>query len=371
MAKPNTPPTQKNTAKPTLTALDEAAPNNGDSKAEAAHLRSRVGLIDLSNRDRLCLLGEDRHRFLNGQITNNIRDLRPGFGCYSLTVNNKGIIQGDCTVYSLADEILLDVEPNQGEALATHLSGYIVSDDVEIVDVAPHFGLISIQGPLALRVLENAPFIEASKLPTDPYSIAQVSLDGETEIYAANHPRIGITGYDLFIPTDRLKELRTALALLVRGQGGDLCGSESLETLRIEAGIPRFPIDMKPSVLAPELRQEERTISYSKGCYVGQEVINRIKSIGKVKRELVGITFDTSKPLDDFSGKLLYHQEKRVGFVTSVTFSEPAGQYIGLAIVKTIASEAGNRLIIADETLSDPTEATVTTLPFSVSNKNQ
>ncbi|MBT5708203.1 MAG: hypothetical protein HOI66_17970, partial [Verrucomicrobia bacterium] len=203
MAKPNIPPTQKNTAKPTPAALDEATPNNGDSKAEADHLRSRVGLIDLSNRDRLCLLGEDRHRFLNGQITNNIRDLRPGFGCYSLTVNNKGIIQGDCTVYSLADEILLDLEPNHGEALATHLNGFIVSDDVEIVDVAPHFGLISIQGPLALLVLENAPFIQASNLPTKSYSITQVSLEGESEIYAANHPRGGRTGYDLFISSDR------------------------------------------------------------------------------------------------------------------------------------------------------------------------
>ena len=346
------------------------APNYGDAKAEADHLRSRVGLIDLSNRDRLCLLGEDRHRFLNGQITNNIRDLSPGSGCYSLTVTNKGIIQGDCMVYCLADEILLDIEPKHGETFATRLNGYIVSDDVEIVDVAPHFGLISIQGPLTLSVLENAHFIETNLLPTDRYSIAKVSLESEADIYAANHPRIGIAGYDLFVASNRMEEVKAALVELTRGYGGDPCGTESLETLRIEAGIPRFPIDMEPSILAPELRHEERTISYSKGCYVGQEVINRIKSIGKVKRELAGITFDTSKPIDDFSGKFLYHHEKRVGFVTSVTFSEPAGQYIGLAIVKTIISEPGNRLIIADENLSDPTEATVATLPFSDSDSD-
>jgi folate-binding protein YgfZ len=370
MAKPNN-PAEKNTTKPTPTELSEPILNHGDSRVEAEHLRSRVGLVDLSNRDRLCLLGEDRHRFLNGQITNNIRDLRPGFGCYSLTVTNKGIILGDCTVYCLTDEILLDIEPNHGAALATRLSGNIVSDDVEIVDVAPHFGLVTIQGPLALRVLENTPFIDPSQLPTETYSIAQVSREGETEIYAAIHPRSGITGYDLFISSDRLKEIRTTLVSLVREHGGDVCGEESLETLRIEAGIPRFPIDMEPSILAPELRQEARTISYSKGCYVGQEVINRIKSIGKVKRGLVGITFDTSKPLNNLSGKFLYEKEKRVGFVTSVTYSEPAGQNIGLAIVKTVASEPGNRLMIADENLSNPTEATVTMLPFSAPNQTQ
>ena len=371
MAKP-TNPAEENLSKQSSMATEHPAPNAISHRAEANHLRSRVGLIDLSNRDRLGLLGEDRQRFLNGQVTNNIRDLRPGSGCYSLIVNNKGTIQGDGTIFCLEDEILLDIEPNQGKQLAERLNGYIVSDDVEIVDVAPHFDLISIQGPFAHHVLEQAPFIEAPLLPTDRYAIAKVSREDEPEVYAANHPRTGSIGYDLFIATDRIKEIKAALAGLVAQHGGAFCGAESLETLRVEAGIPQFPIDMAPSILAPELRQEDRSISYKKGCYIGQEVINRIKSIGKVKRELVGLIFDTSTEIQSLSGSPLYSQElQKVGFVTSVTFSEPFEKTIGLAIVKTAASTPGNKLFAGGDRLKEPMEATLTTLPFELPNQSE
>ena len=337
---------------------------NPDLITEADHLRQRVGLVDLSHRDRYCLLGDDRHRFLNGQVTNNIRDLQPGNGCYALSVSNKGIIQGDCNVYALPDEILLDLEPGEGASFVQRLEAFIVADDVEIVDVTAHFGLLTLQGPLALSLLEKATELISPPFPMEEYGIAKVSGNAEGEIYVTKHDRTGRSGYDLYVAIERLSSVKQALLGLARNMSGDICQPESLETLRIEAGIPRFPDDMQPSVLAPELRMEESSISYSKGCYIGQEVINRIKSIGKVNRELVGLTFEGAASIQSLPTDLVDQDKKRVGRLTSCQFSVPLGKNLGLALVKTSHSSPGTELFIDKGQDSEPDRGKVSSLPF-------
>ena len=335
-------------------------PKDESPLEESEHLRHRAGLLDLSKRDRICLLGDDRHRFLNGQVTNNIRDLSPGAGCYTLITNKKGIIQGDATVSCLDDELILDLEPGHGDLLTRRLESFIVADDVEIVDVAEHFGLFSIQGPLAENTLSKASFIQPGNLPTTKYSITQVCQDTNGEVYVTNNSRTGSIGYDIYVANSRTDSVKAELTELASQQGGGLCGRASLETLRLEAGIPRYPIDMEPSILAPELGIENETISYSKGCYIGQEVINRIKSIGKVKRQLTGLIFESDKPIN---GLPIEVGSKQVGRGLSSSFSAAFGKNLGLGLLQTTAAIPGNQVTVKTE--SGEISATVSSLPFT------
>src|SRR5439155_5593128 len=136
----------------------EIVEHYGDPLAERAALRDAAGLVDLSFRSRLCLTGADRQKFLNGQVTNNVKDLKTGQGCYAALVNAKGRMQSDLNIYILADEILLDFEPGYGAKVAQRLEKYIIADDVQVVDVAAHYGLISVQGPEASEVIRALGF---------------------------------------------------------------------------------------------------------------------------------------------------------------------------------------------------------------------
>ena len=346
--------------------MSQSDPTNTNPSSESLieeshHLRSRVGLIDLSNRDRLCLLGEDRHRFLNGQVTNNIRDLRPGNGCYTLCTNNKGIIQSDAQVYALEDELLLDLEPGQGPDIQRRLESFIISDDVEIVDVAPHFGLLTVQGPLAQQVVKSAEQLGLEALPASSHQITKHSTQTYGEIYVASNPRIGTSGYDLFVGNESFEAVADLLKHRVEEAGGAVCHANSLDPLRIEAGIPRFPMDMEPSILAPELGIESQTISYSKGCYIGQEVINRIKSVGKVNRRLVGLRYESEAPS---AGTPLLHDGKRVGVCLSSAYSNLAKGMIGLALVKTTHADPSTELASQASDHSESQNAHVSQLPF-------
>src|SRR6266480_6851061 len=133
----------------------EVVEHYGDPPAEHAALRETAGVLDLSFRSRLCLTGADRQKFLNGQVTNNVKDLKTGEGCYAALVSAKGRMQSDLNIYILEDEILLDVEPGYGAVVAQRLEKYIIADDVQVVDVAAQYGLISVQGPKAEEAVNS------------------------------------------------------------------------------------------------------------------------------------------------------------------------------------------------------------------------
>ncbi len=338
----------------------------GSTRAEAKRLRDCVGVLDLSSRGRICLLGEDRHRFLNGQVTNDIARLAEGTGCYTLITNRKGILQGDASIYRLPEEILLDLEPGTAKSLTARFQKFMVADDVDIADAAPHFGMLSIQGPLSNQLLKSLDVDIASKLK-NLHDVLHKTITAIGECYLAKHPRTGSDGYDVFVPRKSLEKLQTRLLDSALSLGGGLCGWSSMEILRIEAGIPRHPIDTSPAILAPELGREEQTISYSKGCYIGQEVINRIRSVGRINRRLVGIMLDArADNLSGINGSLLNVEQKAVGFLTSATYSYVAKQTIGLAFVKRGFWEPGTSLHLITQSGISRYKATVSNLPFEV-----
>lgn len=267
-------------------------------------------------------------------------------------------------VYQLADELLLDLETDQASAVSARLTSYIVSDDVEVVDVTEAFKLISIQGPHTPQAIAKLNPQFDQPIPTEPNKIALISETDEGGIYAANHPRCGTAGVDFFLSQERTPAFKAVVESAIQDLGGKECSSAGLDVVRIEAGIPKFPIDMTPSVLAPELKQEGKSISYTKGCYIGQEVINRIKSIGNVKRQLIGVTFEMPEDGPPLAGSRIAQTDREVGRLGSVAFSDALGKGIALALMKCAAIESGTDLTIKGPEGSTPIPAKISALPF-------
>ncbi len=316
----------------------------GDPAAEHHALRSTVGVIDLSTRGRLVLLGADRHKLLNGQVTNNVRDLRPGQGCYAALVNQKGKILSDLTVFALADELLLDCEPGRSPAVAARLEQFIIADDVQIVDAAPLYGLLSVQGPRAARAVEGLALFPA--LPGEALAHLTVVDPALGSVYLMNHPRFGTRGFDLFAPVAALSLLADQLAAQAGCCGGRLTGWTAMEVARIESGIPRFGIDMDETNLAPEAGIEARAISYTKGCYSGQEVIARIRTYGQVAKSLRGLRLEGELPELPARGTKLFREGREVGYLTSSTRSPELGVPIALGYVRRECNAPGTELCV-------------------------
>ena len=286
-------------------------------------------------------MGADRVNFLHGQVTNDINGLDENSGCYAALVNAKGKMESDMFVYRLEKELLLDFEPNLAVSVQSRLEKFIITEDVEVVDVAPHFGLLSIQGPKSAKVLESLKL----PIPVEEYTLAKT----DEEIHIINQPRLGTVGFDLFVPVDSLNEWKPRLA-----EYAPLCDEAAFEHARITGTIPRFGKDITEKNLAPEGGIESRAISYAKGCYIGQEIIARIRTYGKVNRILRGLSLDGVAT----AGDVIFLGAKKVGILSSVT-TEPN---IALAIVHRDAAELGTLLQV--ETKSGSVMAKTATLPF-------
>jgi folate-binding protein YgfZ len=325
----------------------EVVAHYGDWRREYAALRENAGVMDLSFRSRLVLAGEDRVRFLNGQITNNLKDLPEHDGCYAALVTNKGKMQSDLNVYVLPGEILLDFEPGLGSAIQQRLENYIIADDVQVVDAAPHYGLLSAQGPRAWNVVEGLRL--GIPQPARPFQASKVTDPVLGEVYCVNQPRLGTAGFDLFVPVDALEAAFGRLVDAAQDIGGRPCGWQALEVARIEAGIPRFGAEMDETNLPPEAGIESRAISYTKGCYIGQEIIARLRTYGQVAKALRPLVFEmVDESLPERGDKLVF-DEKEVGYVTSAVLSPAFHKAIGFGYVRREHNRPGTELRVRRE----------------------
>lgn len=339
----------------------ETVAHYGDALAEHGALRASAGVLDLSFRSRLCLTGADRQRFLNGQVTSNVKDLKPGEGCYAALVNAKGRMVSDLNIYSLARELLLDFEPGLGGAITERFEKYIIADDVQVVDAAPHYGLLSVQGPRSGEVVNKLGL--GFSLADKPLRFDSVNDPTLGEIYCMNHPRGAAAGFDLFVPIAALGAVADKLIAAAMQAGGRACGWQALEMARIEAGIPRFGADMDESNLAPEAGIEERAISYSKGCYIGQEIIARIRTYGQVTKALRGLLLPDDLVALPVKGDKLFHADKEGGFITSALASPAFHRNIALGYVRRECNDLGTELKL--RLASGECPATIVPLPFN------
>jgi folate-binding protein YgfZ len=301
---------------------------------EYAALSRRAGLIDLSSRGRLCVVGADRAKFLHGQVTNDVQRLTSGHGCYAALVNAKAKMESDLFIHNLGAELLLDFEPGLTERIIERLNRYIIADDVQIVDVAPHYAFLGVIGPEAAPILERALNM---RLPVEPLTWISRNEQGE-EIYIVNNPRLRIPGFDLFVPVGQLEEMASTLERDARW-----VGLEAMETVRVENAVPRFGADMTETTLPQEAGLEQNAISFAKGCYIGQEIIARIRTYGHVAKALRLLKIFGAPPEP---GLPILHEGKNVGAITSAATSPKYGATVALGYVRKECFAVGTALSV-------------------------
>jgi tRNA-modifying protein YgfZ len=302
-------------------------------------VREGTAIVDRSGRGRLLVTGDDRRTYLQGLLTNDISALTPGTGCYAAYLTAQGRMISDMRVFDLEDAILLDLEGFAAAAVRDRLTQFIFNEDVEVSDLSAAKTQIGVYGPNAAaavaRLFASAGGAAASRAAAAARLGAMAMLASElgdiggTAVYVLRGDDIGVEGFDLIADAALASELKTQL---VAG-GATAVDAAVAETTRIEAGRPRFGVDMTEDTIPLEAGIEDRAISRTKGCYVGQEIIIRVldRGHGRVARRLVGLKL--SSPTLPSRGEAIRSGDRDIGQVTSATHSPMLETSIALGYV--------------------------------------
>ncbi len=298
---------------------------------------------------------------MHGQVTNDVNSLGPGQGCYAALITAKGRMQSDLNLWCLDFELLLDFEPGFTGVVSERLEKYIISEDVQVTDVAPLYRLLSVQGPKAAEVVRSAGLCD--QLPEKVFTLLKDGDATKGDIYVMNLPRFGSAGFDVFVPVAAFDALAEQLLSATESSGGRLSGWNASEIIRVECGIPRFGIDMDETNIPLEAGLESRAISFNKGCYIGQEVISRIRTYSEVQKSLRGLRLPDDLPALPQKGDKLFHEGKEAGYLTSAVASPRLRANIALGYVRKGLNEVGDELNL--KTLAGDVPVHVVALPFS------
>lgn len=319
----------------------------GDVNAEFAAITRSIGVYDLGWRAKIKVTGEDRVRWMNGMVTNNIRDLKPNQGNYNFLLSPQGRIQGDMYVYNRADHLLIDTEVAQRENLIKLLDHYIIMDDVELKDISSELMSLGVQGPRATEALKK---IGIQPNCADPLIVCDMEWQGSgiqvTRLESDEFPT-----YELWMSPDLAPKLWDPFVAV----GAAPVGFEALEKFRVFAGIPKYGQDIRERDL-PQETEQTRALHFAKGCYVGQEIVERIRSRGQVHRTFSGFLLEQpSTP-----GAKVIAKDREMGELTSVTRVLVNGdeKILGLGYVRREAGGPGTHVKIGES------EATIASLPF-------
>ena len=277
-------------------------------------LRDRAAWIDLSARGKIKLTGEDRARLLHAMTTNHIQQLTPGSGCYAFFLNDKGRVLADANVLCRPDYFLLDVEREAREPLYQHLDRYIIADDVTLEDMTEGTATIAVEGPQAAEVLERA----GAPVPEEEYS----SVDWDGSVIARLNST-GATGFFIFV----LLSEKPALIARLEAAGAEPADVEAARVVRLEHGKPRYGEDISDRFLAQEANQPQ-ALHFSKGCYLGQEIVERVRSRGQIHRVLKPLVLEGTEP--PAPGTKLEDASE----ITSAAYSPALGKVVALAYVR-------------------------------------
>jgi folate-binding protein YgfZ len=292
-------------------------------------LRNGAAILDLSGRGRIRVSGEDRARLLHAMTTNHIQSLKPGEGLYAFFLNAQGRIQADAYVLCFEDYLLLDLEPETRTPIYDHLDHYIIADDVTLEDVTDETFCLGLEGAGALAVARTAavpaPSSPVSHLAWGSFTLAAISSTGA--------PSVRIYG-----PLAGKPEAASAL----QSAGAVVATAGEAERSRIEHFKPRFGQDITESSL-PQETQQMHALHFQKGCYLGQEIVERIRSRGHVNKHLMGFRLEghsTEGTLAVTAGMKLFAGGKEAGEVTS-SAAGPEGKVYGLAYVRVPYNKPG------------------------------
>jgi folate-binding protein YgfZ len=301
---------------------------------------------DLSARGRLVLTGPDRVRFLHGMVTNDVEALAPGAGCHAAMLTPKGKLQADLVIYADADQLLVELDAPLREKIAGALARHLILDDVELADVTDETRELGVYGDGAAAAIAAA--LGAPVPPLPPYG--HVGIDG-VRVARASELGPSMTGYHLIAPRER------ALALAI---DAEILTDDEFEARRIEAGTPLYGVDMSEDRLPIEAGLTD-AVSFTKGCYLGQEVIARATNLGHINKRLVGLLLDGEGAVAR-GARISGPGRPEAGVVTSSVVSPRLGRAIALGYVHRTLWDEGTALTILDGAHERP--ARVTALPF-------
>jgi folate-binding protein YgfZ len=286
-------------------SVGATAPDFGDTRAEFQALLSGCGLYDLSWRAKIVVTGGDRVRWLNGMVTNNVRDLAPGHGVYAFMLNPQGRIQADLYAFQRGDSLLVDAERGQRDKILQLFDRYIIADDVEIADISDKLTALGLTGPESRHVLERAA-IAVPDLAHLQFAEITWQQKNITLLRSGEEAR---ESWQIWLAPEPTGELWDALLKA----GARPTGTAALNLFRISRGIPQFGEDIREHDLPQETGQT-RALNFTKGCYLGQEIVERIRSRGAVHRQFTAFAVEGTLPEP---GEKIVADEKEVGEITS------------------------------------------------------
>jgi folate-binding protein YgfZ len=299
-------------------------------------LRESAAWMDLSGRGKIRALGEDRARLLHAMTTNDVQSLSPGEGCYAFFLNAQGRILGDVNLFCREDYFLLDTEPETRSKLFEHIDRYIIADDVTLEDATGQLATIAVEGPQASAVLDRlgGPVPEAD-FATQVWNNRMVARVAST----------GAGGFFIFLPTADKADLLAAL----RGARIPEATSQEARTVRIEHGRPRYGEEISERYLVQETAQLH-AVHFSKGCYLGQEIVERVRSRAQIHRVLRRLEIDLPELAEGpapLTGSKLKAGDAAAGEIASAAFSPALGKVVALAYVRTAFAEPGTEIRLA------------------------
>jgi aminomethyltransferase len=327
----------------------EMALSFGDSASELAALRSGCGVFALAWRSRINVTGKDRVRWLHNMVTNNVRDLAVNRGNYNFVLNAQGRILGDMYIYNRGEFFALETDGRQVEALMNAMKRFIIMDKVELMPVGGDSVSIGVCGPKAESVLSNAG-INASEM--QPLQVRDIGTD-DVAATLIRGPEQKPGWFELWLDPNKAQELWN---LLVKA-GAKPVGAEALEMWRVLQGIPSYGQDIRDRDL-PQETEQLQALNFTKGCYIGQEIVERIRSRGQVHRKFTGFIFGDTVPAPgkyDLEGRAL----AEITSIARVPTTE-GPRNIGLGYVRREAIAAGPKIALGG------VEATAVELPFEI-----
>jgi len=330
----------------------------GDAAAEYRRARESVALIDKNYRAYLSFTGPDRVRYLNAILTNNIKDLAAGQGNVSLLLNPQGHILAEIETYAFADKLFCVSYAMIRERLIEWLDKYIIMDDVTMTDDTERYGTLALEGPKAAEVTRSLSGIDLEQLSELAGVDAEIPRFAQDDIAGKSGTKVvipcrivkrspgGVAGAEFVAERGRLQELWQTLSDAARSYGCGPMGYSALSALRLSQGVPWFGYDFGEKQIPHEAGLQGSHISYTKGCYTGQEIVERVRSRGQVNRQRVQLVFsgDSSKEIVPEPGTTLTLDGKEVGYVTRAAKSWDPARIIGMGYVRREASAPGSSL---------------------------
>jgi tRNA-modifying protein YgfZ len=297
-------------------------------------LRESAARIDMSRYGKISATGEDRARLMNAMATNDIKSLDPGEGCYTFFLNSQGRILGDAVIFNLGESLLVHTEPDTRLKLQEHLDTYIIADDVTLADETEQWATIGVEGPKSGAKIEAI----SGTLPSRDFGVALWGGGFVAKVSATGAP-----GYRIFCPASQHSRLIETL----QAAGVEEADSEAVQVVRLEHGKPRYGEDITERYLAQETNQMH-AVSFSKGCYIGQEIVERVRSRAQIHRVLTPVRINCR--LAPASGAKLKVDGNNVAEITSAAFSPALNEVVALAYVRVEQVQAKNEMVLDNST---------------------